>query len=128
MRRPFLFDSDEEDGAARLAADRLQPGQRHAADLPQPAILLLTENYATGWRALPLEGSAQSTYRILPANYCLRAIPLAAGKHHILVEYAPAGWRIGRWVSLLGLGAYAVAGALALRRSAVPRRTKLTGT
>ena len=71
-----------------------------------PAILLVTDNYAKGWRVQPLQDSTQQDYQLLPANYCLRAVPLAAGKHHLLMEYRPAGWLIGKWVTAISLLAY----------------------
>jgi hypothetical protein len=73
------------------------------ADVQSPSILLVTDTYAKGWRARPLAGTVQSTYHVLPANYCLRAIPLAAGHHHLRLEYRPAGFVIGMWVSIVSL-------------------------
>jgi hypothetical protein len=70
------------------------------ADTPAPAILLLTELYSRDWHARSLEGSVQKQYGILPANYILRAIPLAAGHHHLVVEYIPGGFRVGIAVSI----------------------------
>ena len=73
------------------------------ADVQSPSILLVTDTYAKGWRARPLAGTVQSLYRVLPADYCLRAIPLAAGHHHLRLEYRPAGFVIGKWVSIVSL-------------------------
>jgi hypothetical protein len=85
------------------------------ADLPHPAILLITDAYSNGWRARPLDGSAQRRYDLLPADYVLRAIPLSEGHHHILIEYAPLGFRIGVWVSALSLFAFLVVIVLCAR-------------
>jgi len=71
------------------------------ADVNQPSILLITDVYTPAWRAVPLPGSAQSKYELLPANYILRAVPLAAGHHHLRVEYAPREFAIGTWISLV---------------------------
>ncbi len=79
------------------------------ADLAQPAILLVTDNYDTGWRARGLPGSSQSRYEVMPADYTLRAIPLSAGRHVILMEYAPEGFRIGRWISIVSAAGYLIA-------------------
>jgi hypothetical protein len=70
------------------------------ADVATPAILLITDPYSRDWRAVPLAGSSQQSYEILPADYILRAIPLAAGHHHLLVEYAPPSFRTGRAISV----------------------------
>ena len=76
------------------------------ADLPAPAILLITDTYAKGWRAVALPGSDQDSYQLLPANYVLRAVPLKAGKHRLRVEYSPLAFRVGVWVSVVSLAAY----------------------
>jgi hypothetical protein len=73
------------------------------AEVQSPSILLVTDAYAKGWRARSLAGTVQSLYRVLPANYCLRAIPLAAGHHHLRLEYRPTGFVIGKWVSFASL-------------------------
>jgi hypothetical protein len=70
------------------------------ADVPAPALLLITDSYSSGWRALALPGSVQPVYKVMPASYCLRAIPLAAGHHLLRVEYSPKGFRIGKRVSI----------------------------
>jgi hypothetical protein len=72
------------------------------ADLPSPAILLVTDAFSRSWRVRPLGVSPQSSYEILPANYILRAVPLPAGLHRIRMEYIPAGLRSGAWVSVIG--------------------------
>ena len=60
------------------------------ADTGAPALLLNTDLYSRGWRVRALPGSAQSRYEVLPADYVLRAVPLAAGHHRLRLEYWPA--------------------------------------
>jgi hypothetical protein len=36
---------------------------------------------------------------MLPANHALRAIPIEAGHHELIVEYAPRSVAIGFWIS-----------------------------
>jgi hypothetical protein len=79
------------------------------ADLPQPSILLVSDAYSAGWQATSLPGSVQARYVVMPADYVLRAIPMAKGHHDLRLEYLPRGFRIGRWVSLAALGFYLVA-------------------
>jgi len=79
------------------------------ADVPVPTLLLITDTYSEGWRAKPLPGSTQRQYEIMPANYVIRAIPLRAGHHHFSLEYAPLGFRIGKWISLFSVILYASA-------------------
>ena len=87
------------------------------ADLAQPAILLVTDNYDKAWRARGLPRSSQSRYEVMPADYTLRAIPLSAGHHAILMEYTPKGFRIGRWISIVSAAGYLVALALTMRNT-----------
>jgi hypothetical protein len=70
------------------------------ANVAQPSILLITDAYTSSWRAIALPGSAQSNYQLLPANYILRAVPLAAGYHLFRVEYASRAFVIGKWISI----------------------------
>jgi uncharacterized membrane protein YfhO len=71
------------------------------ADTPAPALLLITDTYSRDWHARPLPGSTQARYDVLPADYIVRAIPLAAGHHHLILEYAPPSFRQGLAISLL---------------------------
>jgi hypothetical protein len=78
------------------------------ADLPEPAILLVTDSYSKYWHARPIDAGPQTTYNVMPADLTLRAIPLAAGRHHFLLEYAPSGYKIGKWISIVSLLAWIV--------------------
>ena len=69
------------------------------AKLTSSGILLVTDAYAEGWRARALPGSVQQHYQLMPADYCLRAIPLMAGNHRLRVEYLPSSFVIGKWIS-----------------------------
>jgi hypothetical protein len=81
------------------------------AELETAAILVVTDAYGDGWRARALPGSAQRDYQVLRANSALRAVPLAAGRHRLRLEYLPTGFRIGRWVSLASVGVFLAATA-----------------
>jgi hypothetical protein len=78
------------------------------AEVKSPSILLITDNYVEGWRARALPGSVQARYRVMPANYCLRAIPLAAGHHFLRLEYSPGAFEWGKWISLTSLGLFLI--------------------
>jgi hypothetical protein len=79
------------------------------ADTDRPALLLITDLYARDWRAEALPGSVQQDYRLMPADYILRAVPLMAGHHHLRIIYAPPSFPIGiglsvaAWAVWLGL-------------------------
>jgi hypothetical protein len=87
-----------------------------AASVPQATLLLITDTYSRYWRAVPLPGSSQSRYQVLPADYTLIAVPLAAGRHLLRLEYAPSGYLVGRWISLAACVVYVFAVALFLIR------------
>jgi hypothetical protein len=89
----------EKEGAARVV-DSSANYLTIEADLPDPAILLITDAYSNGWHARALPGSSQQEYVVMPANYILRAIPLSRGHHRILVKYQPLAFQIGTWISV----------------------------
>jgi hypothetical protein len=80
------------------------------AETPRSAILLITDNYSASWHASAWDAGDGRTYRVVPANYTLRAIPLPPGTHHLRIEYRP---------SLLGLGARVTVASLALYAAAL---------
>jgi hypothetical protein len=89
----------EKKGAARVV-DSSANHFTIEADLPDPAILLITDAYSNGWHARALPGSSHQEYVVMPANYILRAIPLSGGHHRILVKYQPLAFQIGKWISV----------------------------
>lgn len=86
------------------------------AELDRPAILLVTDAWTPAWRAVALPGSSQTRYVVQPANYALRAVPLAAGRHALRLEYAPGAYRAGAWVSLAAWTAWLAAAILLVRK------------
>jgi hypothetical protein len=80
-----------------------------SASVEKPTLLLITDSYSRYFRAVPLPESSQRRYDVLPADYALMAIPLAAGRHLLRLEYAPSGYVIGRWISMVALAAYLLA-------------------
>src|SRR5262249_37466674 len=70
------------------------------ASTEQPAILLITDVFTPSGRAISLPGSSQSIYRLQPANYILRAVPLAAGHHRLRIEYSSLEFQLGKWISI----------------------------
>ncbi|HUJ85893.1 MAG TPA: hypothetical protein VLX30_03470 [Burkholderiales bacterium] len=85
------------------------------ADLQNPSILLVTDAWADGWRAVPLEGSSQSSYRLVPADYALRGVALGRGHHHLRIEYAPPLFYLGAYLSALAWAAWLLGAALRVR-------------
>jgi len=66
----------------------------------QNTLLVVTDSYSKNWRAVPLTKADQERYDVIPVDFTLRGIPLKAGSHHFLLEYAPDSYTIGRWISL----------------------------
>jgi hypothetical protein len=85
------------------------------ADVSRPSVLLVTDAWTSGWRASALPGSSQSTYELMPANYALRAVPLATGTHRLRLYYAPLAFRVGAIISGLAWLAWIVAALLVWR-------------
>jgi hypothetical protein len=82
------------------------------ANVASPALLLVTDLYSRDWRAQALPGSVQAQYQVMPANYVIRAVPLAAGHHAIRMVYIPSGFRLGAMISI---AAWVVLAIVALR-------------
>lgn len=97
------------DGTVKVLADTPERIDIDAAT-PVPAVLLMTDAYAPGWRVVDLAGTHH--YDLLPADGALRAIPLQAGTHRIRIEYVAPLFAAGAWIS--GLTAVVIAGAMAV--------------
>src|SRR5438552_2248112 len=98
----------ESAGTARIVAGSTDALEIEA-DAEQPTILLITDAFTPSWRAVALPGSVQTNYKLLPANYILRAVPLQAGHHHLRVEYTHGALTIGKWISILATLAFLTA-------------------
>ncbi|HRK32021.1 MAG TPA: hypothetical protein PLD59_13180, partial [Tepidisphaeraceae bacterium] len=74
------------------------------------AMLLIGESYSAGWRASPISPppAGQGDYTVMPANWAFLGIPLAAGKHHFVLEYVPAGYVLGWWITAGSVTAFAI--------------------
>lgn len=91
-------------------------------DTAQPALLIITDLYDSDWHVEALPGSVQQSYRLMPADYVLRAVPLMAGHHRLQLVYSPARFSLGVGISLLAWTIWLL--LLVLNRSAsVPRRS-----
>jgi hypothetical protein len=91
------------------------------AELAAPALLVMTDNFSTGWRVRSLDPDPPQRYAIVPANHTLRAIPLAAGAHHLRLDYRPPAFAIGVGVTAVACLLFAAAGVWAGRRPRPPR-------
>lgn len=61
-------------------------------------------------------------YQLMPANYVLRGIPLSAGEHQRRVSYEPAGFVVGKWVSIAASIVFLALVAWAWTRARLPEK------
>ncbi|HLF15253.1 MAG TPA: YfhO family protein, partial [Bacteroidota bacterium] len=73
--------------------------------------LVLSEVWYPGWKAY-VDGVETP---VLRADWCLRALPITAGRHAVTMEFSPSGFRTGAWVSSLTL-VLSIAGAYYRRK------------
>jgi hypothetical protein len=64
--------------------------------------LLFSEQFYPGWKAW-CDGKSIPIYR---ANYILRAIPVPAGQHKVMMKYSPLSFKAGAVLSLISLFAF----------------------
>jgi uncharacterized membrane protein YfhO len=83
-------------------------------------ILVLSENYFTGWRAF-VDGRAVESLRV---NYALRGLVLLAGEHRVDFVYRPMSVVIGFLISLLTLFALLLWEVLAAPSSVLVREKR----
>jgi hypothetical protein len=72
-----------------------------ATDAAAPGLLIVSEVYASGWRAF-VDGEEAP---ILPTHHVLRGVPLPAGQHTVTLRYDPLSLRAGLWISGIAVGA-----------------------
>jgi hypothetical protein len=101
-------------------ADSLDPGSVNilkqstdsielTVDAHANSILLITNSFSKGWHVSPIGPTPQENYQVVPADWAFQAIPLTAGQHHLLVEYRPTAFVLGKWISILSVLGYITA-------------------
>lgn len=75
-----------------------------SADLNRPAILLVTDSYSRYWQVSEPGSSSQNADELLPADYTLRAIPLASGHHRLHMQYVAPFWKQSEVITFLSIG------------------------
>jgi hypothetical protein len=98
--KPYVLSDGETLSASINVVSQTTDSVEMEIEVDHNTLLVVTDSYSKNWRAVPLDNSVQNRYDVLPADYTLRGIPLAAGKHHFLLEYAPKSYTVGRWISL----------------------------
>jgi len=91
---------------ALLPVSILTRGQNEVlllANLPEPAWVVLTDAYFSGWRAFarPTSGGQEQQVPIERAYGAFRAVHLPAGEWELRFDYMPRSFQIGLYVSFI---------------------------
>jgi hypothetical protein len=70
-----------------------------AVEATAPGLLVLSEIYASGWRAT-VDGQRTP---ILPTDHILRGIPIPAGSHVVELRFEPPAFRVGMVISVVSV-------------------------
>jgi hypothetical protein len=90
----------EEAGTVEIAS--FEPNRiRLRAELKRASFVVLSETYYPGWEA-EIDGKPAP---LLKGDYILRAVPVPAGVHDVVLRFRPGAFRSGLVVSLFGLAA-----------------------
>jgi hypothetical protein len=81
------------------------------ARLDSPGLVILADVYYPGWE-LALDGKPAPIYRV---NTLMRGAAVPSGSHQLVYTYAPQSFRIGRLVSIAGMAALLVLGAVCVK-------------
>jgi len=85
---------------------------------PTPGIILITDAYSRFFHATSLSGSAQASYRVMPANYMEIGVAVGPGHHRFQLNYCPPAFAIGKWISILALIGFGALWRLSRRQEA----------
>jgi len=112
LERPFDFEIEAPFEQARVQLlERKPESLAYTVDLDGEGLFVTTEQHFPGWQ-LEVDGLAREILRV---DSIFRGVFLEAGKHRLRFVYAPASWRWGRLLGLLGLALLGL-GALAAKR------------
>ncbi len=127
LPEPIDFATTPLDSSSTAAVTLQRYGPREIAwqvETDAPRLLVVSEiYYPAGWQAF-VDGEAAPIYR---ADYLLRAVPVPAGAHEVVMRFEPTSYRTGLWVA--GVSTALVYGAIvALLATAWLRRRKTEAT
>lgn len=95
---PGIVKTEENVGETKIL-DYKQNKIEISVDAKNKALLFLSDNYYSGWKARVDEKEV----RILKADYAFRAVPVEAGRHTVRFYYDPGSFRLGIGFALVGL-------------------------
>jgi hypothetical protein len=90
----------DENDVGEVHVTQFKPNRlRLQADLKRPAFVVVSEVHYPGWEAT-VDGK---TAPLVAADYVLKAIPVPAGKHEIILRFRPRTFIWGLTISLISL-------------------------
>ncbi len=125
LPEPIDFATTPLDSSSTASATLLRYGPREIAwqvETDAPRLLVVSEvYYPAGWNAY-VGGEPAPIYR---ADYLLRAVPVPAGAHEVVMRFEPASYRVGLWMA--GVSTALVYGVLAGLLAMAWRRRRAEG-
>ncbi len=101
VEEPAATRADQGSGRFRPATIMSLKPNRIELDAEGPGLLVVTDPWFPGWTAR-VDGRGE---RVLRADYLFRGVPLAAGRHEVVLEFRPRSYELGRMISLLAVAA-----------------------
>jgi len=74
------------------------------------SVLVMSDAYDPGWQAT-INGEPATVF---PSFHAFRGVVVPSGEHYVIFKYAPRAFRIGLWISFIGLIASSVIGIVVL--------------
>ncbi|MCX5701192.1 MAG: YfhO family protein [Candidatus Omnitrophica bacterium] len=96
--KPVLSKANKPAGKESLEIIKYKPNEIiiEVNVLDRPKMLILSDLYYPGWEVF-VDGKKDIIYK---ANFCLRAVQIAPGKHEVRFAYNPISFKIGLSISL----------------------------
>ncbi|NUM56348.1 MAG: YfhO family protein [Candidatus Hydrogenedentes bacterium] len=117
LPHPIDSQSEGDPGEARLVS-RTPNTVTAEVDAKSSAILVLTDQYYPGWKAI-VDGNDVDVF---PVYSLFRGVRVSAGIHKVTFYYDPLSFRIGFWVSAATFLAFSTVSIRLLRGTATRRR------
>jgi hypothetical protein len=83
-----------------------------AVDVAAPAVLVLADAYAPGWRAT-VDGAPRPIWL---ANHLMRGVPVQPGERRVRFTYEAPGFATGTWLAALAWSVFGLVATVARRR------------
>jgi len=83
-------------------------------DLKETCTMIISEVYEKNWKCFYNDVKKLEIY---PANFLFRAVEVPAGKGMVSFVYDPLSYRIGKYISILGLIVFAIITVVSIKKS-----------